>query len=161
MIGGHGLIFGLYALVVPVWVALSFWTARRAEAWRFTPRWHGALVPVFRLFFLATLPFETLLADRPFIAPVFVIGSLATVTWLLWRFWYLYRAPDLLPRADSVQYNTAYLANLIALALACHSFVCVAIMINVSLPMLLVRERCARRTPDPAGNGDPVGAPAR
>lgn len=103
------------------------------------------LVPVFRLFFLVTLPLETVLADRPFITPVFVIGSLATIAWLLWRAWYLSRAPGVLPREDSVRYNTAYLANLIAFALASHSFVCLVVMINVSLSMLLVREQCARR----------------
>ncbi len=103
------------------------------------------LVPVFRLFFLATLPLEILLADRPFITPVFVIGAIATVGWLLWRAWYLYRAPVVLPREDSVRYNTAYLANLIAFALASHSFFCVVVMINISLPMLLVREYYGRR----------------
>lgn len=131
--------------MIPFWIALSLWTVHRSTAWRFTPRWHGMLVPIFRLFFLATLPLETVLADRPFVAPVFIIGSTATVAWLLWRAWYLYRAPAVLPREDSVRYNTAYLANLIAFALACHSFVCLVVMINVSLPMLLVREHCARR----------------
>lgn len=145
VIDADSAILTLYALIMPVWVALSVWVGRRSSAWAFTPRWHRVLVPAFRLFFLVTLPLENLLAERRFMLPVFAIGAVATVGWLGWRWWYLARAPRSLPREDSVRYNTGYIANLVAFALACHSFVCVVVMINVSLPMLLVRERYARR----------------
>lgn len=54
----------LYVLIMPVWIALSVRAGRRAGAWAFTPRWHRLLVPAFRAFFLLSLPFEMLLAER-------------------------------------------------------------------------------------------------
>ncbi len=147
MADGTLAVLGLYAVVLPVWLALSFWSSHRAGAWAFTPRWHRRAVPLFRAFFLVTLPLEFVLAERAFLAPVFVIAAGASLAWLAWRAAYLARAPARLPRADSVRYNGAYVANLAVFALACHSFVCLAVMINVSLPLLLVREHCARRAP--------------
>lgn len=141
----EGVILTFYLAVMPLWVALSFQAGRRGAAWRFTPRWHSILVPVFRAFFLVSLPLELLLAERPFILPLFVIGALATVGWLVWRWIFLVRTPTVLPQDTSVHYNLGYLANLVAFALACHSFVCLVVMINVSVPMLLVRERWARQ----------------
>ena len=138
------MILALYAGVMPVWVALSVWLGCRSAAWQFTPRWHRWLVPAFRAFFLVTLPLEFILAQRDFVPVVFVIGALAALAWLVWRTAYLARAPACLPAEDSVRYNVAYIANLVALALACHSFVCLVVAINVSIPMLLVRERWAK-----------------
>lgn len=143
----------LYGLVLPVWIALSAWAGRRAREWRFTPPWHRRAVPLFRAFFLLTLPFEYVLADRVFLPAVFVTATAATLGWLAWRAIYLLRAPPELPRADSVRYNAAYVANLLSFALACHSFVCLALLINISLPMLLIRERLARRGPEFPGGG--------
>lgn len=137
----------LYVLIMPMWIILSVWAGRRSSAWAFTPRWHRLVVPAFRGFFLLSLPFENLFAERPFLLPVFVTGSLATLGWLGWRFIYLKQAPHTLPRGDSVAYNAGYIANLLAFALACHSFVCAAVMINVSIPMLLVREHYRRSAP--------------
>jgi len=144
-LGEQGWILVLYAGVMPIWIALSVWAARRSAAWRFTPRWHQRLVPLFRAFFLVTLPLEYAMAERAFVPAVFVIGTVATLGWLAWRATYLARAPASLPAEDSVRYNAAYIANLVALALACHSFVCLVVAINVSVAMLLVREHRARR----------------
>jgi hypothetical protein len=143
--GPETLIPAFYVLVMPAWLAVSAWARRRATAWAFTPRWHRRAVPAFRAFFLLTLPLEFLLAERVFLPPVFIIGAVATLGWLAWRARFLARAPAVLPRAESVRYNLAYVANLGVFALACHSFVCLVVMLNVSVPLLLVREARVRR----------------
>ena len=137
----------LYAAVVPLWMTLSAWTIRRARNWAFTPSWHRRVVPAFRVFFIGTLPLEVFLAERPFILPVFAVGAAATLGWLAVRARYLLTAPRELPAADSVRYNLAYVANLATFALACHSFACLVVMLNVSIPLLLVREAHARGGP--------------
>jgi hypothetical protein len=140
----HTAILGLYFLVLPVWIALSIWTFRRSNEWTFTPKWHRRMVPALRVSFLATLPFEALLAERTFIPVLFVIGAAATMFWIGWRIRYLSHAPTTLPREDSVNYNIAYIINLMAFALALHSFVCVVIMANLSLFLLMIRLRYDR-----------------
>ena len=144
MTGSQILIVGFYAAVAPIWAALSAWSLGRTRTWAFTPNWHRRAVPAFRAFFLLTLPFEVVISERQFIPAVFAIAGLATVVWLGWRAWYLWTRPGPLPAHESVRYNTAYVAGLALFALACHSFVCLAVMLNVSVPLLLLRERAAR-----------------
>jgi len=156
---GQVWILALYTGVMPIWIALSAWAARRSHAWRFTPAWHRRLVPLFRAFFLVTLPLEFAMADRVFVPAVFIIGTVATLAWLGWRAAYLARAPAALPAEDSVRYNAAYIANLVALALASHSFVCLVVAINVSVAMLLVREHRARRLAQGPTSADAAMAP--
>lgn len=138
-------VFGLYGLFLPLWLALSAWTAARARGWAFTPRWHRAVVPCLRTLFLLSLPLEFVIADRVFLPPLFGLAGVATLGWLGWRLVYLVRAPRELPPDDSFRFNAAYLGGLITFALACHSYLCLAVMINVSLPLLLVRERYQQR----------------
>lgn len=82
MTTGQLTIVTFYAAVLPVWAALSAWCWHRATQWSYTPRWHRTLVPVFRAAFLLTMPLEMLIAARPFVLPVFVLGALGTIGWL-------------------------------------------------------------------------------
>ncbi len=134
----------LYVAVLPVWVGLSAWSAPRVRAWAFTPAWHRRVAPWFRAVFLISLPVEALLVEPAFRWPIFLIGAATTLYWLGWRLRYLIRAPYTLPAADSVRYNLVYLVNLVAFGLACHSYTCVTVLVNIGLAMLMVREHYAR-----------------
>jgi len=141
------LLLVFYALVIVPWVLLSALLWRRSKDWAFTPRWHGIGVPVFRVFLLGTLPLEQLLEDRPFVPAAFALGAAATAGWLLVRAHYVLTAPQPYPPEDSIAYNIGYIVNLIAFAIAMHSWVCLAVMINISLPALWLRYRWLRRMP--------------
>jgi len=134
----------VYVVVAPLWGLLALWTRAHAGSWAFTPRWHRTAVPLVRALFVLTLPLEAMLAERTFIPSLFVLGTVATLFWLGWRFHYLSRAPRPLPRGDSVRYNMAYLANLLSFGLACHSFVCVVVALSVGMALLMVRERSSQ-----------------
>lgn len=138
-------VFLFYALALAWWFVLAAIHRYRQDHWDFVPRWHGWGVPLFRAFFLVSLPIEYSSGDRPFDPTVFAIAATATVGWLAVRSAWLWhrRAPQ--PAAESVAYNLLVVANLIAFALAMHSFVCLAVMINISLPALWLRYRYLRR----------------
>jgi len=117
---------------------LSFQVYRKGKNWSYTPLWHKRLVPLFRAFFLLSLPLETYMSHRDWINSVSILGGIGTVAWLIARFIYLRRLKEWTPKS-SIIYNTFYVANLICFGLLMNSFFCLAILIHASTLFLWVR----------------------
>ncbi len=135
----HILVITLYSVALVWWASLAAVQWRRRDAWQFTPRWHGYGVPLFRAFFLLSLPVEYSRGQHQFDGGVFVIAGAATVGWLAVRTAYLARRPAPRAAAESVRYNLFVTANLLAFGLAMHSFVCLSVAVNISIPALVLR----------------------
>lgn len=145
-------IIGFYLVALGWWMVLAAAASWRGDRWAFTPRWHAWAVPAFRAFLLLSLPVEYLRQNHAFDSRLFTLGAAGTLAWLAIRSVYLWRQPAPLPPSASVVYNLFVIVNLVAFAIAMHSFICLAVMIHISIPALWLRYRWLIATwPPPDG----------
>lgn len=128
-----------YVVFILLWSIISLRLRSINQNWNFTPKWHRYLVPAFRIFFLASLPLEFILAKREFIPALYGLGFSGTLFWLARRGFMVFNNKQPLKTFESISYNVYYVANLICFGLLMHSFVCLSLLINVSTIFLLIR----------------------
>jgi hypothetical protein len=135
----HYLLIGSYLVMLGFWTIVSWKIRAHNGNWGFTPAWHRKVVPTFRFVFLLSLPMEFFLAGRTFIPELYLLGLIGTIAWLGKRFHFLFREPRPYSALSSIPYNVYYTINLICFGLFMHSFVCLALLINMSALLLLIR----------------------